>query len=85
MSDADEFTEEQLLAARSIFEGDGDREACHFCAGIHAFVARLPADRQPCPRIRRVEWHPDGTVLNVEYWPPGRWETNVIFPNDVYE
>lgn len=85
MSD-DGLTPEHRADARAIFEGAVEgRSACHFCAGIHATVAGMPFDRQPCPRVRRVEWHPDGTVLSVEYWPPGRWEHDVIFPSDVYD
>lgn len=81
-----DLSEEEKEVARSIFEGAADgRSACHFCAGIHDPVAELPATRQPCPRLKRIEWHPDGTVLNVEYWPPGRWEEHVIFPRDVYD
>lgn len=84
MSD-DGLTPDQRADARAIFEGAAaDRSACHFCAGIHATVAGVPSNRQPCPRVKRVEWHPDGTVLSVEYWAPGRWESDVIFPADVY-
>lgn len=81
----DELTTEQKEVARAIFMGESERSACHFCAGIHAAVAGLPPSRQPCPRIRKAEWHPDGTVLNVEFWPPGDWEADVIFPDDVFE
>lgn len=81
----DGLTPDQKADARAIFEGTAERGACHFCAGIHAFVAGLPDSRQPCPRVKRVEWHPDGTVLTVEHWPPGRWEHDVIFPADVYD
>lgn len=81
-----DLSDEEKEAAREIFEGRVDgKTACHFCAGIHAAVAGLEAHRQPCPRIRRIERHPDGTVLVLEFWPPGRWESSVIFPEDVYE
>lgn len=80
------LTGEERDAAKLIFEGKVEgKTACHYCAGIHATVANLAASRQPCPRIRRIEWHADGTVLNVEFWPPNEWaDENTIFPHDVY-
>jgi hypothetical protein len=81
-----ELSPEAKEAAREIFEGRVDsKTACHYCAGIHASVAGLEPVRQPCPRIKRVERHPDGSVLVVEFWEPGIWEDDVIFPSDVYE
>lgn len=77
--------------AREIFSGaatdpDGNPiEACHYCGGLHGRVARLPADQQPCPRVKRIERHPDGTVLAVEYWPPGTWEIDIVFPRDAFD
>lgn len=92
MSDvAEQLSPAERTAAREIFSGqaqdaDGNPiEACHYCGGIHTRVARLPADRQPCPRIKRIERHVDGTVLVVEFWPPGDWETDVVFPRDAFD
>ena len=80
------MNEEDKAQARDIFEGKLEGvSACQFCAGIHARVAGLASDWQPCPRIKRIERHSDGTILVLEHWPPGRWETNVIFPGDVYD
>lgn len=81
------LTNEEQDAARAIFEGRIEgKTACHYCAGIHATVANLTAARQPCPRVRRIEWHVDGTALNVEYWSPNEWaDENTVFPHDVYE
>jgi hypothetical protein len=82
-----EFSREESDSAREIFEGRVDgKTACHFCAGIHATVAGLMPTRQPCPRVKRLEWHVDGTVLVLEYWPPSEWaDENTIFPHDVYD
>lgn len=81
-----DLSDDERDAARSIFEGQVEgKSACHFCAGIHATVAGLESHRQPCPRIHRIERHTDGTVLVLEFWPPGHWEDNVIFPHDVYD
>lgn len=86
MTSEDQLTAEERETARAIFEGEIEgRSACHFCAGIHSHVAGLPPQLQPCPRVKRVERHVDGTVLVVEFWRPGTWESDVIFPEDVYE
>lgn len=81
------LSDEERTVARDIFEGKVEgKSACHFCAGLHATVAGLAPSRQPCPRIKRVEWHADGTVLVVEYHHPGDWaDENTIFPHDVYD
>jgi hypothetical protein len=81
-----ELTEEEKFNAREIFEGKIEgRQACIHCAGLHGRVAGLSAEQQPCPRVKRVHRHTDGaTILEVEYWPNGDWEEDVIFPEDVY-
>ncbi len=82
---SEELTAEEKADAQLIFEGKvTDRTACQYCAGLHDRVAGLLQQYQPCPRIKRIEWHVDGTPLNVEFWRPGTWEHNVIFPADVY-
>lgn len=83
-----ELTEDEIRTARKIFEGEiQGRSGCHFCTGIHDTVRGLPPQRQPCPRIKRITWHQDGTVLDVEYWPRSEWATDedTIFPHDVYD
>ena len=84
---APKLTDEERDAAREIFEGRVEgKTACHFCAGIHATVAGLAPTRQPCPRVKRIEWHADGTVLVLEYHHPSDWaDENTIFPHDVYD
>lgn len=78
-----DLTPEEKATARDLFE---DGKACHFCAGLHDRVASLEPQMQPCPRIKRIERHTDGTtVLVLEFWPPGRWEADVLFPGDVYD
>lgn len=90
-----ELTDGEIQAARHIFEGDDrqGRSGCYFCAGIHDTVRGLPPQRQPCPRVKRITWHQDGTVLDVEYWPRHEWVDDnakpgdrryIIFPQDVY-
>ena len=58
--------------AQAIFAA-GD--ACEHCGGLH---------RRACPRVRRIEKHPNGNVIAVEYWE--KWdESGVIFPEDAYD
>ena len=58
--------------AQEIFQR-GD--ACEWCGGLH---------KRACPRVRRIEKHPNGNVIAVEFWE--KWdETGVIFPEDAYD
>lgn len=63
--------------ARQFFEAS---RACSECGGMHS---------RACPRVKRVHviFNPQGTVIEreVEYWRPGLWETDVVWPEDVYE
>lgn len=45
--------------------------SCVHCGGFHV---------RACPRVRRIEWHPNGVMAAVEFWPDDRinWE-GVIF------
>lgn len=86
LSPVRDLTSEQKADAREIFEGKNpDRKACQHCAGLHHAVAGLPESRQPCRRIKTIKWHTDGSILEVEYWPSGEWETDVVFPGEVYD
>ncbi len=33
---------------------------CTYCGSIHAHT---------CPRVRAMEYHPNGTLARVEFWP----------------
>lgn len=81
------MTDQEREDARQIFEGKIEgKSACRLCAGIHAMVAGLAPEQQPCPRVKRLEYAATGQVLSVEFWPwNGNWEVNVIFPQDAYE
>jgi hypothetical protein len=83
---ADWLSADEKADARAIFEGKTSGvQACHFCAGIHARVAGLEPHQQPCPRVKRIERHPDGSVLAVEYWRPGAREMRIVYPADAYD
>ena len=76
-----DFTPEQRADARAIFEGKiADRKACEYCGGVHL---------RSCPRVRhsRVVWKPDLTGMleqEIWFWPPGTWESDVLFADQVY-
>lgn len=87
----DRLTRDQRREARDIFEGriqdtsGNPRSGCVHCTGIHDHVRGLPPMRQPCPRIKHARWTDNGVLLEVRYWPNGKWETDdIIFPGDVY-
>lgn len=80
------LTNDEKSDAREIFEGKlENRRACQHCAGIHHTVAGMAFERQPCPRVKAIEWHPDrDNIVKVEYWPNGEWEADILFPHEVY-
>ena len=72
------LTPQQKHDARLILEGKVEgRAPCIHCGGIHL---------RACRRVRRAEWHVDGTLLKVWYWPDGKWdESEIQWPEDAYE
>lgn len=73
------LSEEERREARLILRGKVEGKAgCVHCAGVHPTVRGLKLDRQPCPRVRRAVWHADGTLLEVEYWKDGEWDTSEV-------
>jgi hypothetical protein len=71
--------------ARAIFAGDdAEHKACDDCGGVHA---------RACPRIASLhvkigtEGDTKGVIIerHVTYWPPGQWEKDIIFWDDVNE
>ena len=41
---------------------------CPWCSGFGVQVHHTGV----CPRVRAIEYYPDGTVKRVEFWPEGR-------------
>lgn len=72
------LTREQRYQARQIFEGIiSGRGPCVHCGGVHL---------RACRRVKSAEWHVDGTLLKVEYWPDGKWdEDNIAWPEEAYD
>jgi DNA-binding transcriptional regulator YiaG len=64
------MTREQREQVRTYFDAN---EACAHCRGIHV---------RACPRVKRMRYHENSTLAEVEFWPDGKWPTdNVIFPD----
>lgn len=54
-----------------------DTQACQHCGGLHS---------RACPRVRRIAYGGDGTPVEVEFWPEGRWPVGqVLWLEDVMD
>jgi hypothetical protein len=50
---------------------------CVHCGGAHL---------RACPRVKRMTFHNDKSLQEVEFWPAGQWPTeNIIWPEDIME
>lgn len=48
---------------------------CRHCGGAHA---------RACPRVRRLAFHPNGNLAEVEFWAAAEWsDEHVIFPDQL--
>jgi hypothetical protein len=48
---------------------------CSHCGGAHA---------RACPRVKRMAYHPNGTLAEVEFWPSDQWsDAFVVFPDEI--
>lgn len=48
---------------------------CSHCGGRHA---------RACPRVKRMEFHPNGHLASVEFWAAGKWPaTDIIWQEDL--
>ncbi len=64
------LTPEQAEALRKV-------EPCRHCLGRHT---------RACPRVKRLVFHPNGALAEVEFWRAGQWdESSVIWAEDLEE
>lgn len=48
---------------------------CQHCGGRHA---------RACPRVKRMSFHPNSALAEVEFWPEGKWtDADIIWPEDL--
>lgn len=66
------LTREEKRSAQQIFTAG---EACEHCGGLH---------KRACPRIKRKAFHPNGNVIEVEYWAEYD-ETGIVWPEDAWD
>lgn len=66
------LTPQQKRDAQQIF---AEGKACPDCGGIH---------QRACPRIKRLELHPNGNRIGVTYFKSFD-DTGVIWPDDAYD
>jgi hypothetical protein len=91
------LTRAQKAYAQSVFRGEEPRKyPCQWCGGLHVRILlqpaappgrELPAGVQheaACPRVKRLEFHPNGNLIAVEFH--GKWdESAVIWPEDAFD
>jgi phenylpropionate dioxygenase-like ring-hydroxylating dioxygenase large terminal subunit len=61
---------------QALLEQFKNGETCPDCRGIHMMA---------CPRIKRKCFHPNGNVIEVEYWPLSEYRDHVVWLDDVFE
>lgn len=71
------LSRDEKNAMRPIFLGTADKRPCEDCGGLH---------ERSCRRVKRKTFHPNGNLVEVEYWPDGSWdEGSVIWSEDVFD
>jgi hypothetical protein len=51
------------------------KRACSHCGGSHV---------RACPRVRRLEFHENGRLRSVSFWPRGEWsDEGILWPEDI--
>lgn len=64
----DEMPAEERERAKAYFQAG---EVCAHCRGVH---------NRACPRVKRMKYHENSTLAEVEFWADGQWPIeNVIF------
>jgi hypothetical protein len=78
--------ERDTIRAAGILDGD----PCPDCGGYH--LRGVPTKETPlqqmrsCPRVKRKVWHPNGNLIEIEFWQHNYWDdSSVIYPEDAYE
>ena len=66
------LTRQQKRDAQQIF---AEGKACGDCGGIH---------QRACPRIKRLELHPNGNRIGVTYFRQFD-DTGIVWPEDAFD
>jgi len=58
-----------------------EKSPCGACGGLHVTALKTPG---ACPRIKRIAYDAQGRMLEVEYWPDGKWpKDGIIWPDGI--
>jgi len=76
--------ERRVIIAAGIFSERPD-SPCPECGGYHLHQSPPDHPGSTCPRVKRLVFLGNGNRVEVEYFPNGEWEENVIFTEDVYD
>ena len=89
-------TRQEKLEAQSVFRGEVPGKApCQWCGGLHVRTLLQPAvpgaplalgvqHEAACPRVKRLEFHPNTNLVSVEFWR--RYdESGIVWPEDAFD
>jgi hypothetical protein len=87
----------EKTAFQQVFRGEVPGKApCQWCGGLHQRGDWIPPGpvseasagfrwQAACPRVRRMEFHPNGNLISITF-AEGRWdESGVVFPEDAFD
>ena len=89
------LTRQEKLEAQAIFRGEVPGKApCQWCGGLHvrtllqsappAGAALGVQHEAACPRVKRLEFHPNTNLVSVEFWK--RYdESGIVWPEDAFD
>jgi hypothetical protein len=91
------LTKAEKADAQAIFRGEAPGKApCQWCGGLHVRTLLQPAPgpgaplalgvqhEAACPRVKRLEFHPNTNLVSVEFWK--RYdETGIVWPEDAFD
>lgn len=95
--DRPRLTPLEKVTAQQVYRGEVQGKfPCQWCGGLHqrGDWAPAPPGVEPpvgvrwnaaCPRVRKMDFHPNGNLISVTF-AEGRWdESGVVFPEDAFD
>ena len=89
------LTRQEKAEAQAVFRGEVPGKApCQWCGGLHVRTLLQPAPptgpalgvqhEAACPRVKRLEFHPNTNLVSVEFWK--RYdESGIVWPEDAFD
>jgi len=69
--DPADLTPDEAREAWALFR----EHRCEHCGAAHS---------RACPRVRRLQFHENGRIASVEFWPDGKWpDIGLQWPEDL--